>query len=144
MTAIATFIYKLWSNIWPIVVSFRDIYIKLVFLVWCHANFFWISAFKTTHHSEIASFEPLIIVCGAIPRESQLGTRYFSWLQNLGSQAHNHPQVLIWIFVFRLLKVVEIISIQENDCNGHIHIKFRMQHTHIGPIVIQIIIRDFL
>ena len=40
MTAIATFLYKLWSIIWPIVVSFQDIYIKLVFLVRCHANFF--------------------------------------------------------------------------------------------------------
>ena len=30
MTAIASFVYKLRSIIWPSVVSFRDIYIKLV------------------------------------------------------------------------------------------------------------------
>ena len=44
LTAMVTFIYRLWSNIRSIVISFWDIYRKIFFSVRRHTKFWWILA----------------------------------------------------------------------------------------------------
>ena len=65
-------------------------------------------ALNISFHSEMAYFEPSIIVCWANLRENLIGTHSVSWLQTLRSQTHNSPQAQIWVCVLLILMAVEL------------------------------------